>query len=63
MAQEHPVDAASARRTVMAAVRALDGSTVRDVLLQSLLVSGVDETVTAVIMPVLKQVGDALGDR
>ena len=59
MAQEHPVDAASAHRTVMAAVRALDGSTVRDVLLQSLLVSGVDETVTAVIMPVLKQVGDA----
>ena len=43
----------------MAAVRDLDGATVRDVLLQSLLVSGVDDTVTEVIMPVLRQVGDA----
>ena len=43
----------------MAAVRDLDGGTVRDALLQSLLVAGVDDTVTEVIMPVLKQVGDA----
>ena len=56
---EHDVDHAAARRTVMAAVRDLDGGTVRDALLQSLLVAGVDHTVTEVIMPVLKQVGDA----
>ena len=43
----------------MTAVRDLDGGTVRDALLQSLLVAGVDHTVTEVIMPVLKQVGDA----
>lgn len=43
----------------MDAVRELDGGTVRDVLLQSLLVSGVDDTITEVIMPVLKYVGDA----
>ncbi len=49
---------ADARATVMAAVRDLDGGTVRDALLQSLLVSGVDDTVTRVIMPVLKEVGD-----
>lgn len=42
----------------MAAVRGLDGATVRDVLLQSLLVWGVDDTVTEVVMPVLRQVGD-----
>lgn len=59
MATEHDVDPAAARGAVMAAVRDLDGRTVRDVLLQSLLVSGVDDTVTEVIMPVLKQVGDA----
>lgn len=54
-----PHDHQAARTTVMAAVRDLDGATVRDVLLQSLLVSGVDDTVTEVIMPVLKEVGDA----
>ena len=59
MGTERHVDHGAARQTVMAAVRDLDGATVRDVLLQSLLVSGVDDTVTGVIMPVLKQVGDA----
>ena len=47
------------RATVLAAVRDLDGATVRDVLLQSLLVAGVDDTVSEVILPVLKEVGDA----
>ena len=42
----------------MAAVRDLDGPTVRDALLQSLLTSGVDDTVTEVVMPVLHDVGD-----
>ena len=51
-------DHAAARRTVMAAVRDLDGATVRDALLQSLLTTGVDATVTCVIMPVLREVGD-----
>jgi methanogenic corrinoid protein MtbC1 len=41
----------------MAAVRNLDGPTVRDALLQSLLTSGVDDTVTDVVMPVLREVG------
>ena len=49
---------AATRRTVMAAVRQLDGPTVRDALLQSLLMAGVDATVTEVAMPVLRQVGD-----
>ena len=48
---------------VMAAVRDLDGATVRDVLLQTLLVSGVDATVAEVVMPVLRDVGDGLGER
>lgn len=47
------------RATVMRAVRDLDGATVREVLLHSLLVAGVDDTITEVIMPVLKEVGDA----
>ncbi|MFL6150892.1 MAG: B12-binding domain-containing protein [Ornithinibacter sp.] len=46
------------RRTLMAAVRELDGPTVRDALLQSLLTAGVDGTVTEVAMPVLREVGD-----
>jgi len=46
------------RQTVMAAVRELDGATVRDALLQVLLTSGVDATVTEVVMPVLRDVGD-----
>ena len=51
-------DPDAARVAVLAAVRDLDGATVRDVLLQSLLVSGVDETVARVIIPVLREVGD-----
>jgi len=51
-------DLAAVRRTVMAAVRELDGPTVRDALLQSLLTSGVDATVSDVVMPVLRDVGD-----
>lgn len=58
MPKHDPADHDAARRTVMTAVRDLDGATVRDALLQTLLVSGVDDTVTEVIMPVLKQVGD-----
>ncbi len=58
MSESPHFGAAAARATVMAAVRDLDGATVRDALLQSLLVSGVDDTVTRVIMPVLKEVGD-----
>ena len=46
------------RRAVMAAVRDLDGATVRDALLQTLLVSGVDATIAEVVMPVLREVGD-----
>ncbi|HYN68002.1 MAG TPA: B12-binding domain-containing protein [Ornithinibacter sp.] len=52
------VDHDAARGTVMAAVRALDGATVRDALLQSLLVCGVDVTITEVVIPVLREVGD-----
>ena len=55
---EPGVDHDAARRTVMAAVRDLDGATVRDALLQTLLVSGVDATVAEVVMPVLRDVGD-----
>ena len=51
-------DHAAARRTVLAAVRGLDGPTVRDALLQSLLTSGVDATISDVVMPVLRDVGD-----
>ena len=58
MSESPPFSAADARATVMAAVRDLDGATVRDALLQSLLVAGVDDTVTRVIMPVLNDVGD-----
>lgn len=50
--------AAAARARVMAATRDLDGATVREVLLDALLTGGVDDTVTEVIMPVLKDVGD-----
>ncbi len=55
----HPSpDLAAARDRVLAATRDLDGSTVRDTLLDVLIVSGVDATVTGVIMPVLRAVGD-----
>ncbi len=59
MSLDRPYDHERARDAVLAAVRDLDGASVRDVLLQSLLVSGVDATVTEVVMPVLKTVGDA----
>ena len=39
----------------MAAVRQLDGPTVRDALPQSLLTAGDDATVTEVAMPVLRE--------
>jgi methanogenic corrinoid protein MtbC1 len=58
MHEHEPIDHAAARGTVMGAVRDLDGGTVRDVLLQSLLGSGVDDTVTEVVIPVLREVGD-----
>ena len=48
----------AARRAVLAAVRDLDGATVRDALLQTLLVSGVDAAVAEVVMPVLREVGE-----
>ncbi len=47
-----------ARERVLAATRDLDGTTVRDTLLDALIVHGVDTTVTRVIMPVLRAVGD-----
>ena len=46
------------RSTVMHAVRDLDGATVRDALLQTLLTAGVDATVTEVMLPVLHEVGE-----
>lgn len=52
------IDLTLIRARVMEATRDLDGSTVRDLLLDCLLVRGVDATVTEVIMPVLKDVGD-----
>jgi methanogenic corrinoid protein MtbC1 len=58
MPSQSGVDHEVTRRTVMTAVRALDGATVRDALLQTLLTSGVDATVTEVVMPVLRDVGD-----
>ncbi|NHA70247.1 cobalamin B12-binding domain-containing protein [Phycicoccus flavus] len=59
MGPDPSTDLELARERVMAATRELDGATVRDLLLDALLVSGVDATVTRVIMPVLKEVGDA----
>ncbi|MBM6399344.1 cobalamin B12-binding domain-containing protein [Phycicoccus sonneratiae] len=58
MGTDPSTDLGLARRRVMAATRDLDGATVRDVLLDALLVSGVDATVTDVMMPVLREVGD-----
>lgn len=57
MPSDHGVDHAATRRAVMDAVRDLDGPTVRDALLQSLLTCGVDDTVTEVVIPVLHDVG------
>jgi hypothetical protein len=58
MTPDPTVDLGLARARIMAATRDLDGATVRDVLLDCLLVRGVDATVTEVIMPVLRAVGD-----
>src|SRR5512141_1923518 len=58
MPSDPGVDHDAARRTVMVAVRDLDGPTVRDALLQALLTCGVDDTVTEIIIPVLHEVGE-----
>jgi hypothetical protein len=55
---DHAADLRPVRDQVMAATRDLDGSTLREVLLDALLASGVDGTVTEVIMPVLRAVGE-----
>ena len=58
MARQHPLDPGVARRSVMAAVRELDGAGVRDALLECLNAHGVDLTVTEFVMPVLREVGE-----
>ena len=58
MARQHPLDPGVARRSVMAAVRELDGVGVRDALLECLLAHGVDVAVAEVVMPVLREVGE-----
>ena len=58
MTSDTHLDLADIRHRVMAATRDLDGRAVRDLLLDALLVRGVDATVTGVIMPVLRDVGD-----
>ena len=58
MGSDPATDLEPRARARLAATRDLDGGTVRDVLLDALLVSGVDATVTRVIMPVLRDVGD-----
>lgn len=58
MGPDPSTDLDLARERVLAATRALDGGTVRDILLDALLVAGVDATVTRVIMPVLRTVGE-----
>ncbi len=58
MPDDPMVDLSPARDRVMEATRDLDGATVREVLLDSLLVRGVDATVTEVMMPVLRRVGE-----
>lgn len=52
------VDHDATRRTVMNAVRELDGPAVREALLRTLFVSGVDAAIVQVVMPVLRDVGD-----
>lgn len=58
MARQHSIDPGVARRSVMAAVRELDGAGVRDALLECLNAHGVDLTVTEFVMPVLREVGE-----
>ncbi len=59
MTPDPHLDLSATRDQVMAATRDLDGSTVRDLLLDALLVRGVDATVSEVMMPVLRDVGEA----
>jgi methanogenic corrinoid protein MtbC1 len=58
MAVHHSGDHDAARATVMAAVRDLDGDAVRRSLAQAIRRSGVDDTVTQVMVPTLRQIGD-----
>ena len=58
MPTHRPLGHDATRSTVMHAVRDLDGATVRDALLQTLLTAGVDATVTEVMLPVLHDVGE-----
>ena len=58
MPTHRPLGHDATRSTVMHAVRDLDGATVRDALLQTLLTAGVDTTVTEVMLPVLHDVGE-----
>ena len=59
MAVQHVVDHDAARATVMAAVRDLDGDAVRQLLARTIRTAGVDHTVTQVMVPALRQIGDA----
>lgn len=59
MAVQHVVDHDAARATVMAAVGDLDGDAVRQLLAGTIRSAGVDYTVTQVMVPALRQIGDA----
>ncbi len=58
MTSDPYLDLSTTREQVMTATRELDGSTVRDLLLDALLVRGVDATVGEVMVPVLRRVGE-----
>jgi methanogenic corrinoid protein MtbC1 len=59
MAVQYVVDHDAARATVMVAVRDLDGDAVRQLLARTIRSAGVDFTVTQVMVPALRQIGDA----
>lgn len=59
MAVQHVVDREAARTTMMAAVRDLDGDAVRRLLSRTIRSVGVDYTVTQVMVPALRQIGEA----
>ncbi len=59
MTTDSDLDLGATRDRVLTATRELDGSSVRDLLLDALLVRGVDATVSEVMMPVLREVGEA----
>ena len=59
MAVQQLADHDTARATLMAAVGDLDGDAVRQFLARTIRSAGVDSTVTQVLVPVLRQVGDA----